>query len=313
MTSRSTDCLIVGAGPAGLLAAVYLARFRRSVVLIDSGQSRCSLIPRSNNVPGFEVGVSGADLLERMREQVKHYAVTIIDDEVQRIDRSDAGFIAWLPGRSLHASRVILATGIVDSHPQLEGWREALERGDLRYCPICDGFEAIDRSIAVIGSPPGVTRKALFLRTYSAEVTAFITGPDEAWSTADKKQLSDHGVAVCESPVVRLLKQSDSLVVLTADAQQRTFDVVYPAMGAHVRSELALKLGAAHDSAGFLHVNGSQETSVKGLFGIGDVVNDLHQISVAFGHASTAACRIHNSLPPNLRAAADLHTITLGQ
>ena len=71
-------------------------------------------------------------------------------------------------------------------------------------------------------------------------------------------------------------------------------------MGAHVRSELAIRIGAEHDEAGFIKVNGSQQTTVEGLYAIGDVVSDLHQISVAFGHAAVAACHIHNSLQRNL-------------
>ena len=85
-----------------------------------------------------------------------------------------------------------------------------------------------------------------------------------------------------------------------ADGRELSFDIVYPAMGADVRSELATQIGADHDEAGFLKVDGSQETRVKGLYAIGDVVSDLHQISVAFGHAATAACHIHNSLQKNL-------------
>jgi thioredoxin reductase (NADPH) len=94
--------------------------------------------------------------------------------------------------------------------------------------------------------------------------------------------------------VVRLEKRDDLLSAVMADGCELPFDVVYPAMGAHVRSELAIRIGAAHDEAGFLKVNGSQETTIEGLYAIGDVVSDLHQISVAFGHAAVAACRIHN-------------------
>jgi thioredoxin reductase (NADPH) len=299
MTETSKDCLIVGAGPGGLLAAVYLARFRRNVVLIDAGKSRCALIPRSHNVPGFEDGISGGHLLDRLRRQTERFGGSIIQGTVDRLDRTTAGFTAQFSGQSIHAMRAILATGIVDIHPKLDGWEEALKRGDLRYCPICDGYEAIDRAIAVIGSPANATRKALFLRTYSANVTVLVTSSDQTWALTDRKKLDDAGIAIGCNPVIRLVKRREALAAVMANGDERSFDAIYPAMGAHVRSELALQLGARHDEAGFLQVNGAQETSVEGLFGIGDAVNDLHQISVAFGHAAVAACRIHNSLPPN--------------
>jgi thioredoxin reductase (NADPH) len=195
---------------------------------------------------------------------------------------------------------VILATGIVDSHPDISGWRDALAQGDLRYCPICDGYEAIGRSIAVIGSAQQVARKAVFLRTYSSQVSALRVDPDENWSDEERRLLDGAGVRMQAAHVVRLTKRGDCLSAVMADGRELPFDVVYPAMGAQVRSQLAIRIGADHDEAAFLKVDGSQETTVKGLYAIGDVVSDLHQISVAFGHAAVAACRIHNSLPRSL-------------
>jgi thioredoxin reductase (NADPH) len=298
--NRHTDCLIVGAGPAGLLAAIYLARFRRRVSLIDAGRSRCSLIPRSNNVPGFEDGVSGHDLLCRMQEQARRFEVSVEPTTVEQLDRAASGFSARCKsGETVQASTVILATGIVDSHPDLSGWKDALAEGDLRYCPICDGYEAIERSIAVVGSARQVVRKALFLRTYSSQVSALRVYPDETWSAEERQLLDDAGVRMQAAHVDRLVKRGGRLSAVMADGSELPFDVIYPAMGAHVRSELAIRIGADHDEAGFLKVDNSQQTTVKGLYAIGDVVSDLHQISVAFGHAAVAACRIHNSLVSN--------------
>jgi thioredoxin reductase (NADPH) len=299
-TTRKADCLVVGAGPAGLLAAVYLARFRREVTLIDGGQSRCSLIPRSNNVPGFEDGVSGNELLGRMREQAGRFDIMIEKTCVERLDRTAYGFSARCKsGEVVDASAVILATGIVDCHPDISGWRTALAQGDLRYCPICDGYEAIKRSIAVIGSVQKVVRRALFVRTYSDNVSALKIDADETWSDEEQRLLERAGVRMHTAHVIRLDKRGELLTAIMSDGREFPFDVVYPAMGAHVRSELATTIGADHDEAGFLKVNGSQETTVKGLYAIGDVVSDLHQISVAFGHAAVAACSVHNCLPGN--------------
>jgi thioredoxin reductase (NADPH) len=235
-----------------------------------------------------------------MRRQAGRFGISIRKERVEQLHREESGFSARCQsGTLVEASTVILATGIVDSHPDLAGWRNALAQGDLRYCPICDGYEAINRSIAVIGSAQRVTQKALFLRTYSDDVSALKVDHNEAWSDKERRLLANAGVSLHPGHVVRLEKRGDRLTAVLADGPELPFDVVYPAMGAHVRSELAIRIGADHDAAGFLKVNGSLETTVKGLYAIGDVVSDLHQISVAFGHAAVAACHIHNSLPKN--------------
>jgi thioredoxin reductase (NADPH) len=240
-----------------------------------------------------------------MRDQAGHFGTIVREARVDHLDQAGSGFTArFHSGQVVEACAVILATGIVDSHPDLTGWRDALAQGDLRYCPICDGYEAINQSIAVIGSGESVTRKALFLRTYSEDVSALKIDPKEAWSDEERRVLDDAGVHLHAGHVVRLVKRDDLLLAVLADGRELLFDVVYPAMGAYVRSELAIRIGADHDEAGFLKVSGSQETTVDGLYAIGDVVSDLHQISVAFGHAAIAACHIHNSMQRNLFSPA---------
>src|SRR4051794_27404063 len=121
----SLDCLIVGGGPAGLMAAIYLARFRRSVCLVDAGASRAALIPRSHNLPGFTGGLSGLELLSRMSAQLSELEVPVIRAEVTALARSERGFRATWNGESIDATAVVLACGIVDTHPPFQEWRGA--------------------------------------------------------------------------------------------------------------------------------------------------------------------------------------------
>lgn len=104
---------------------------------------------------------------------------------------------------------------------------------------------------------------------------------------------------LCRLPPASLpsKEKRGGIEAVLADGTRERFDVVYPAMGADVRSELAVQLGASHTSDGFLKVDDKQRSNVDHLYGIGDVVTDLHQISVAFGHAAVAACHAHHSLP----------------
>ncbi|AWL95599.1 MULTISPECIES: NAD(P)/FAD-dependent oxidoreductase [Bradyrhizobium] len=298
MTGARFDCLVVGGGPAGLMAAIYLARFRRSVCVVDTGASRAALIPRSHNVPGFVHGLSGSDLIARMSAQLGELAVERVEAEITALQRRDNGFQAVWNGGALEATTVILASGIVDSHPPFEQWRAAVADGLLRYCPVCDAFEVIGRRVGVVGPLGRAAGKALFLRGYSREVTLLATGQDDEESAT--AELEEAGVDIVLAPDLRLRRRVGGLEAVFADGRTMQFDTVYPAMGAEVRSQLAVSLGAQHTGEGYLKVDDHQRTSVDGLYGIGDVVTDLHQISVAFGHAALAACTIHHSLPRRL-------------
>jgi thioredoxin reductase (NADPH) len=150
------DTLIIGGGPAGLTAALYLARFRRNVLVIDGGKSRAALIPMSHNHPGFS-GIGGQALLEKMAQHALRFGATIENGAVDELKRNDGGFIARTADRTFAARTVILATGIKDVEPELEGRDAALASGVLRYCPVCDGYEAIGKNIAVGGPGSDVT------------------------------------------------------------------------------------------------------------------------------------------------------------
>jgi thioredoxin reductase (NADPH) len=296
---QSWDCLVIGGGPAGLTAAIYLARYRRRVLVADGGHSRAALIPRSRNYPGFPSGVSGPELLETLRAQARRYEAPIREHRVGSLRRDGTRFVALLEHESeeIGAPYVILATGIVDTHPRIQGLSRAVAAGAVRYCPVCDGFEALDRRIAVYGAAGDAAQKAKFLRTYARDVTWLV--PDAAERISEAAELADAGIAVV-GPVKALSYRDGGIDAATAAGDLR-FDILYPAMGCDVRANLATSLGAATDAAGTLEVDAHQQTSLDGLYAAGDVVSDLHQIAVATGHAAIAATRIHRRLPANYR------------
>src|SRR5688572_2470965 len=116
---HKVDCLIVGGGPAGLTAAIYLTRFRRSIALVDEGFSRAALIPKSHNYPGFPEGISGEELLDRLRRQAGRYGAAICHGRVTRIRRSNGGFVGEAGAIRFGTRKVLLATGVVDRNPTL--------------------------------------------------------------------------------------------------------------------------------------------------------------------------------------------------
>ena len=293
------DCLIIGGGPAGLVTATYLARFRRSVKLIDAGSSRASLIPISHNLPAFPDGISGHDILARLRAQAQRYGVEITPGVVDRLSREDDGsFIGCVGADSVQAASVVLATGVIDIEPELPNLTDAIRQGYMRHCPICDGYEVIDQKVAVIGSGKHLLKEALFIRHYTADLTVLSLGRPIDLSDADRMRLSGHGIRIIEEPIAEVSIEGRKIAALRgAGGQEYRFDTVYSALGTKVRSELALDLGVDCDDGGDLLVDHRRlQTSIPGLFAAGDVVNGLNQIAVAAGQAAIAATAIHHQL-----------------
>jgi thioredoxin reductase (NADPH) len=296
--SMNSDALIVGGGPAGLVSAIYLARFRRSVVVIDGRSSRASLIPRSHNCPGFPEGISGNALLGRLRDQASRHGATIVENRVEAIELAPGGaFVAHCATQAIAARAVVLATGVVDIEPELPNLRDAIQQGLIRHCPICDGFEVIGQRIAVIGHGSKGTREALFVRNFTDTLSLFSLGaadiPDE-----DREALAANGIALVETAVTEVHREAGAIVGLqTADGRDHRFDTIYSALGSLRHCALARGLGVKCADDGAIITDRHQRTSVPRVYACGDIVHDaLNQIAVAAGHAAIAATAIHNSL-----------------
>ncbi len=295
---RMLDCVVIGAGPAGLTAATYLQRFHRDLLVLDAGASRARWIPTTHNCPGFPFGVAGPDLLDKLRTQAQTYDARIERARVDGLERVEGGFEIRAQQRRWHARVVLLATGIVDAMPPMEELDDAIAAGVIRLCAICDGYEASDERIAVYGPLGEALRHAMFLRTFSRQVSVVLsqTGEPDA-----SQQAMANAARVPLLPLATRLQLDDKHCrVSFAQHADVVFDTLYPVLGGVAQSTLATALGARAKD-GELWVDEDQQTSVDGLYAIGDVVLALNQISVAVGHAAVAATAIHNRLPANYR------------
>jgi len=297
---EALDCLVIGGGPAGLTAATYLGRFRRRVLVVDSGKPRAEWIPTSHNIPFFADGIGGKEILLRAEETARRYGARVASGTVARLERDREGFTAHLHAadggsHAIRARRVLLATGAVDVEPELPDLPDAVRRGLVRYCPICDGYESRERRIAVIGHGVRGMGEALFIaRTYSHDVTLLTLGHPMALEEEQRATLAERQVKVVEQPVEALDIRDGRICALREGGREHRFDVLYSALGLHYRSELAVALGAEHDGRGALCVDEHCQTTVRGLYAAGDIVRGLDQIVVAMSHAATAATHIHN-------------------
>ena len=293
------DCLIVGGGPAGLTAAIYLARFHLDILVVDGGKSRASWIPCTRNHAGFPDGIAGKDLLHLMRDQACKYGARIESEYVTKLDRDEETGIftaTWGSGCAT-ARSILLATGVANRRPPMDEvlHDDALSRGLVRYCPICDGYEVTDKRVGVIGSDSHGVAEALFLRSYSADVTLIAPDKTMRLKPEDYRKLKDAGIECVDGPAQAVATADKCIVVDTAEGHH-TFDSIYAALGSDTHTQLGEMVGAKLASDGCFLCDAHQRTSVPGLYAAGDVVHGLDQISHAMGEGGVAATTIYNDL-----------------
>lgn len=289
------DCVVVGGGPAGLTAGLYLRRFLREVCVVDAGAGRARRIARSHNIAGFPEGISGVALLARMTQHLQQVGGQVRHGTVRALERcADGAFAVELQDGALRARRVILCTGVRDRLPAVPG-AAAVEAADrLRYCPVCDGYEHRGRRMGVIGNSAHGVREAAFLLNFSRDVRFIDLGDGrEPLSSA----LQAAGVAALPGRLGRLALGAGGEVLATAeDGAVHRFDVMYAALGVDPVAALAAGLGAELDPLGNIVADAHGRTRVQHLYAAGDVVRALDQIGVAVGQAAIAATAVHNSL-----------------
>ena len=296
---KPLDCLVIGGGPAGLTAAIYLARFHLDILVIDEGKSRAGLIPCTRNHAGYPDGISGKDLLEKMREQAQKYGAKILAERVTKLERDEKSglFAATWGSGCVEANSVLLATGVSNRRPPMDEalHDEALARGLIRYCPICDGYEVTDKKVGVIGSDSHGVAEAVFIRSYTADVT--LIAPDKALKlkAEDQQKLKEAQIDCVDGPAQGAAISAEFIVVDTADGHY-TFDSVYPALGSDTHTQLAEMVGADLSADACIRTDSHQRTGVPGLYAAGDVVLGLDQISHAMGEGGVAATTIRNDL-----------------
>ncbi|GGK27414.1 NAD(P)/FAD-dependent oxidoreductase [Salinarimonas ramus] len=294
------DCAIVGGGIGGLTAAIYLARFRRNVAILDGADSRARWIPRSRNHPAFPGGVTGDELLSRLREQLAGYGAQPIQDRVETVVREEDGAfrLTRASGAITRARTLVLATGVSDIEPPIADAFEAVKAGLVRHCPICDAYEMIDKSLAVIGRGTHCLGEALFLRSYTPHIVALTNGVKLACGADGHARMEAAGIRLVETPVSDIRRDVDeSGVVLTLeDGERIRVDALYSAMGMRPHSELARDLGIPLADDGRIPADPHQRTAADGVWAVGDVVTGLNQLGVAMAQGEIAATDVHNRL-----------------
>ncbi|HZO27686.1 MAG TPA: NAD(P)/FAD-dependent oxidoreductase [Chloroflexota bacterium] len=288
---------IVGAGTAGLAAALTLRRHRRSVVIFDGGPARNYWARQVHGVLGLP-GISGQQLQTLGRQQVSDVGGKIVTARIDEAQRDGDGFVVCeADGRAWRVERVVLATGVRDTYPNIEGFFD-FYGSSVFVCPHCDGYEVRDQPIALVTWSPSMLPFTLTLTQWTRRITIVTDGRASPLGRDDRDRLTEIGARVITKDVRRFEGSNGQLQALRFD-DDTTLPVsaAFFAIEHTFRTALAERLGCRLRSGGCVDVDEHLRTSVDGVWAVGDVVGEEQLVPIASAHGVKAGVDIHRTLP----------------
>lgn len=294
----SHDAVIIGGSFAGLTAATYLARARRTVRIIDAGAPRNRFAEHSHGLFGHD-GSAPSAMIATARAQVMSYpTATFSRGEAMTAVRSDDGFeIALRDGERITASKLVLAFGISDELPSIPGLAERWGRSVI-HCPYCHGFEYSGRRLGVLNLSPRSVHQAMLIAEWGP--TTFYLNGDQQPDAETLGELQRRGVAVEPAPVRALHGDGPGLSAIELiDGREHAIDALYIGPRTRLNSSIAEQLGCGIEQGAFgpvIQTDGQRTTSVAGVFAAGDITRDAHNVTWACADGVTAGTAVHRSL-----------------
>lgn len=290
------DAIIVGGGPAGLSAALILGRCLRTVLLIDSGRPRNAW---SHGVHGYlsRDGMDPLAFLETCHEELKNYpTVNFLYAEVTEAKKPDGHFeITTRDGDTFSGRKLLLATGVVDCIPKLEGIASLYGRSVFN-CPYCDAFEMRGKRILVYGQKERGKNLALTLRNWSEDVILVTHGPCEL-GDEDKALLHSNGITFHEGKIKRLIGEEGQLTHVEFESGETIArDCMFFNTESFLRSRLLDQLGCPFDEADGVPTGKYERTLVPGLYVAGNILREVQLVIVAASQGAEAAFGINSAI-----------------
>ena len=289
------DIVIVGAGPAGMSAALILGRCRRLVLLCDRGTPR-SWASKSMHAFITRDGIPPEEFRRRARRELMRYPnVAYWRGEVTEAARAGTGFIVRLGRRRVRARKLLIATGVLDQVPPVDGFAE-LFGISVFPCPYCDGWEHRDQPLAAYGKRQRGYEMARALTAWTRDVVLCTDGPS-GLAAAQRRHLSANGIAVRDERILRLRMRNGRLWDIVFENEERLRrKAIFFDTPSRPQSPLAHRLGCMIDQRGAVKRGQYEATSVPGIFVAGNVIQDVQLSIVAAAEGARAAFGINQAL-----------------
>ena len=304
------DVAIVGGGPAGLSASIWLSRYLHRVLLVDSGDPRNWETRGINGYLGHR-GIRPAELRGLGRDEARAHGVELVDavcDTVARIDE-DTFELVLADGVRHRARRLLLAIGLKDVWPDIPGL-EHVYGANAHVCPDCDGRDCAERKVVVIGAGRKAVGMALNLTTWTREIIICTNGRPAGFDLPEYcEKLDALNIPVIEVPVTCIRHSGTRVHSLDFEGgMSLDIDKIFLAVGQYPADDLGAQLGCERDAGGHIIVDDAYHTSVMNCFAAGDIVPGPQLAIAAAGDGAIAALAIHKSLVPDARKLEKLET-----
>lgn len=305
MVEKYADAIIVGAGPAGLSAAVYLARYDRSCVVFDAGHGRSTHHQMNHNYLGFPGGVPAVKLRELGRAQLAEYPqVDFEHHKIVDLTRDGDEFLAVGQFGTYRARVVILCTGVLDHYPHFHGWEHYVGHS-MFWCITCDGYSSKGKNILVVGHTNAAAGEAMQLSRFSNRLTLLTNSHVNEIDQRFQDRLAKAGIEVIHDKIERAIGTDGQFeAILTCEGRHIPLEALFCTQGATPEVRLAVDLGVTLYENGYIDTDIEQKTNVPGVYAAGDVTRiHSHQITTAVHEGATAASAANYYLyPPELKA-----------